>query len=99
MERANPKRRAELDTTDERDDYMISCCREESLTLVSRDKKAVKKAKAAGVRSLLPEEYAQTVLSREKAHSLFLERLTSRIYRIQRLAFDRAMHSYSRLAK
>lgn len=65
-----------------RDRLIVKLCKENGMTLVTRDRKGkrgqpsiYKLAENEGVKVLLPEAYAATVLPRERARDMFLERL------------------------
>lgn len=65
----------ELAENDERDQLMVDLCRADGFTLVSRDKGAQNRARAAGVPVVTPEEYATAVMTRDAARERFFERL------------------------
>ena len=58
-----------------RDRLMIETCRNEHLVLVTRDEEVIIEAHAEGVTAMRPGEYASTVLPREAARKMFMERI------------------------
>lgn len=70
-------RGAELATTDERDQLMVDIAKERGLKIISRDRKARRRAENGGALAYKPEEYAEKVIPASEARARFLARLAT----------------------
>ena len=62
-------------TNNERDQLMIDWCMEFGLDFISRDKKALKRARRMGLKPWRPDEFAERIISLEVSRARFMERL------------------------
>jgi hypothetical protein len=59
----------------ERDRFMISQCRDNGMTFVSRDRKAIALAATEMVLAMEPQQYGASVLTEKQAGEMFMKRL------------------------